>query len=177
MFSRQGGVVVRVNRPPNKFIPMKIHPIPFLLLAAASVALADEIRLDACPPAVQQVIQANLRDGKLDEIEAHRVDDRTLYVAKIDLPGDRDLDVHVSGDGRLLKTNEDVPESEVPAAVAGAIKNLTTTTGGRLEDVEREVADGKTTYHAEIDRPNAADLEVVFAEDGALISQTEETND
>jgi len=147
-----------------------------LLASASLTAYAGDIDLKSCPAAVQQTIQANSRDGKLDEIDVIKIEDRTLYVADVDLPGDKDLKIHVSGEGKLLKTREDVAASELPPAVAGAVDKLAAA-GGRLDDVDKEVADGKTTYHVEIDRSGSADLKAVVAEDGAVLSQAEEVND
>lgn len=147
------------------------------LLSIASIsAYADGINLKDCPAPVQQTVQANNRGGALDEIEVVTIENRSLYVADYDLPNDQSLKVHVDGDGKLLKTSEDVDVAELPAAVGAAAQKLVPA-GGKLSDVDKEVADGKTTYLVEIDRPDASDLEVVLAEDGAVVSQKEEAND
>lgn len=142
---------------------------------ATTTALAKDLKLADCPPAVQEVIQKNLRSGKLDSVKKLTVDGRTLFLADVDLAGDEDLKVYISEAGELLKTREDVRPADAPAAVMEAAKKLVPE-GGKLDDVEKETAGGKTTYLVEIDRPNAPDLEVTMSADGAVLSQKDEAS-
>lgn len=163
--------------PTNKII-MKT-PKTLIVLAFVGTALslhAEEIKLEAAPAVVQETIRANARDGKIEEIDFLAIEDRTLYVAEINLAGGKDLKVHVSGDGKLVKTSEDAVLTDAPAAVQEAAKKLVPE-GGKIEDVDKEVAAGKTTYEVDIERPNAGDLKVVLAEDGSVVKQTEEAKD
>jgi hypothetical protein len=97
-------------------------------------------------------------------------------VAEIDLPGKRDdLKVLVGSDGKLIKTREEIDLADAPTAVREAAAKLVPA-GGELDDgVFREVTDGKATYSVEIDRPKIPDLDVLIAEDGTLINQTDDT--
>jgi hypothetical protein len=61
-----------------------------VLGTAFSLRADDELALEQCPANVQETIRANARDGKVDEVKSITIDDRTLYVAEIDLPGRRD---------------------------------------------------------------------------------------
>lgn len=150
----------------------------FLTLAVASLmplasSFAKDVLLADCPAAVQEIIRTNSRSGKIDDVKLITVDGRSMYVAEVDLPGDRDLKIHVSGTGALLKIREEIPQSEAPAAVLEAAKKLVPP-GGKIDDVDKETSDGKVTYEVEIDRPKAADLKVVFQADGSILSQREE---
>ena len=150
-----------------------------MVLAFAGTALslqAKEMKLEECPAIVQETIRANARDGKIEEVDFLAIEDRTLYVAEINLAGGKDLKVHVTGDGKLAKTSEDAVLTEAPSAVQEAAKKLVPE-GGKIDDVDKEVAAGKTTYEVDIDRPKAADLKVVLAEDGSIVRQTEEAKD
>jgi uncharacterized membrane protein YkoI len=141
-----------------------------LSLAAFSFA-DDDISLHQCPPSVQETIQKNLRGGKLDDIEKKHHGDRSIYVAEVELPGrddDNDLELHISDDGRLLKSIEDIDLKDTPPAVRDALRNF----GGKVDDVDRVEMDGQVTYHAEIDRNNDDDLDVVVAADGKVIRET-----
>jgi hypothetical protein len=144
-----------------------------ILLALVGITLtlrADDLELERCPAAVQETIRANARDGKIDEVDSVTIQDRMLYVAKVDLPGNKDLKVYAGSDGKLVKTREDAALSDAPATVQDAVGKLVPA-GGKVEDVDKRIASAKTTYHVEIDRPNAADLNVVVADDGTVISQ------
>ena len=158
---------------------MNIKTLATIALCGAALstttALAKEVKMADCPAPVQEVIQKNLRSGKLDSIKMLTVDGRTLYLADVDLAEDEDLKVYISETGELLKTREDVRQADAPAAVIEAAKKLVPE-GGKLDDVEKETAGGKTTYLVEIDRPNAPDLEVTVSADGAILSQKDEAS-
>lgn len=146
------------------------HGLIALSLSAFTFA-DDDISLAQCPTAVQEVIQKNLRGGKLDDIEKKHYGDRSIYVADIDLPGrddDNDLELHIAEDGRLLKAIEDIDLKDTPAAVRDALRSF----GGKVDDIDRVEADGQVTYHAEVDRDNDDDLDVVVAADGKIIRET-----
>jgi hypothetical protein len=153
---------------------MKTQILPFAVAlcfaAPLATSAAKEIRLADCPPAVQAAINANARSGAIDDVKNVMVDGRSMYVADVNLPGKRDLKIYVSGTGALLKVREEVPLDEVPAAIREAAQKLTPE-GGRIDDVDKETAEGKVTYEVDIDRPKAEDLKVVFAADGTILSQ------
>ncbi len=148
---------------------------PFFLAALFATVLtgtaaAAEITLAQCPAPVQETIKSNSQNGKLDEIKTVTVSGRTLYVVEFDLAAGRDLKLHISSDGTLVKSREDIALAQLPEAVRTAAQGMVPA-GGKIDDVEMEVASGRTTYHIEIDRPNTNDLKVVFSPDGAVVSQ------
>lgn len=146
------------------------------LALTATLAAADagkEIRLDACPQAVRETITAHARDGKVEEVDLIEIEDKRIYIAEVDLPRDIDLKIFVDGIGALLKTREDVAKGEEPAFIEGIVAK----TGGTLDDVEKETAGEKVTYHVGIDRRGAPDLDVVVSASGEVISQTEDADD
>jgi uncharacterized membrane protein YkoI len=152
-----------------------IHIIASIALGSMP-AFADydqDIRLDDCPAPVRETIQANARDGKIDEIEIISIGDKRIYIAEVDLPRDIDLKVFVNGDGSLVKTREDVRNDEIPVFVGEAAKQL----GGTVDDVEKETAGRTVTYHVDIERLGAPDLDVVLDASGKVISKTEEADD
>lgn len=140
----------------------------------ASIAQAEEISLTACPPAVQETIRSHQQGGTLDEVKLISIEGRSLYVAEVELSGDRDLRIHVGSDGSLIKTREEITLKEAPTAVQEAVRKLTPA-GSRLDDVYREVAAEKTTFRIELDRPQARDLNLHLAEDGSLLNQREDS--
>jgi sulfur carrier protein ThiS len=156
---------------------MKTNIIIATLALITAPAFADslksrEIRLDDCPPAVRDTILDNARNGTIEEVEHIRFGAQTLYVAEVDLPQNRDLEVHVDGSGNLVETREDLTLAELPASVNSAIQKL----GGKPDDIERHIKGETTTYHAEIDRKGLPDLDVIISANGQIIEQTEEAD-
>ena len=137
----------------------------------------DDLELEECPTNVQETIQANARGGTVEEVSSITIDDLTLYWAEVDLPGRKgDLKILVGSDGKLIKTREEIALIDTPRAVWETAEKLVPD-GGELDDVDKEVTDGKATYSVQIDRPKAQDLDVLIAEDGTLISQREDPQD
>lgn len=154
---------------------MKTTILSVALLTLACHAGAAEIRLADCPAAVRATIQQNSRGGHIDEVESHGIEGRTLYVAEVDLPGGRDLKIHVAADGALLKTREDSAIAEVPEAVRKAVEARLG--GGIADDVDKETGGTVVTWHVEIDRKGAKDLELVIDSAGKILSETEDADD
>jgi uncharacterized membrane protein YkoI len=132
-----------------------------------------EVRFDDCPAPVRETILANSRDGKIEEVELISIEDKKIYIAEVDLPRDIDLKVFVNGDGSLLKTREDVRNEEIPAFVGELAREL----GGTVDDVEKETTGKTVTYHVDIERTGAPDLDVVLDASGKVIEKTEEAGD
>lgn len=160
---------------------MKYSPnAPFfffmLLLIVAmmrvSIARAGEIPQQACPPAVLATLRQEMQSGHLDSIKHLSIEGRSLYIAEVDLPGDRDLRIHMDSQGRLLKTREEIPLEAAPQPVRDAVTRLMPP-NGHLDDVFREKVQGKTTYRIEIDRTQERDLNFHLAEDGSQITRSQ----
>ena len=145
-----------------------------LLLSAllfTTAASAEKVRLTDCPEAVQQTIRQNQRDGRVDEVKTTLVDQKTIYVAEVELAGDRDLEIHVANDGALLKTREEITLQGLPEPVKKAADKLANEKGGKLEDPKKVIESGATTYKLEIDRHDGPDWKVTFASDGKILSE------
>lgn len=158
------------NKPMKKSLILTVGAVAWLPL---TMVAGDDLKLEACPPAVQAAIKASAADGTVDEIHMKTIDGRTEYVAEVEVTNGEDRKVHVDANGALLKTSEEVAEANAPAAVLNVAKGFVPQ-GGKIDEIEKEVAGGRTTYSMDIDRPGSADLELVLADNGAVISQTEE---
>ncbi len=146
--------------------------IALALLGTSFYLHADgELEFEQCPQVVQETIRANARDGDIDDVNSFTLEGRTLYLVEVDLPHKKDLKLFLWSDGKLIKTQEEMTVDETPSAVVDAALKLVPE-GGKLDDIDKEVADGKASYLVEIDRPEGPDLNLVLAEDGTLISQT-----
>lgn len=149
-----------------------------LILAAivsGMPAMAAEVRLSDCPPEVQKTIRENSRSGKIDEIESFAIQGKTLYLAEVELPNDRDLKIHVNADGTLVKTREDSSLAEAPEAVKKAVEAKLG--GGVADDVDKEVTGNAVEFHVEIERQGTPDLVLVIDESGKVLKEIEESDD
>jgi uncharacterized membrane protein YkoI len=156
-----------------------VKTIKTLIALAFTTGLASaqverrEIRLTDCPAAIQTTVEAHARGGAVEEVDLIAIDGKQIYIAEVDLPRDRDLKIYVSGNGALVKTREDILLSDAPEPVRSAALAL----DGSVDDVDKEVTGNTVTYHVEVDRHGMADLDVVLAADGKVLSQTEEAGD
>jgi len=150
-----------------------ITTLAFTTALAGAQGKSREMRLEECPPPVQSTVQANARGGNIEEVDLINIDGKVIYIAEAELPRDRDLKIYVSGNGALMKTLEEVLLRETPEAVRNAVQGL----GGRVDEVNLETEGQTLSYHVEIDRQGAPDLDVVVSATGAILSQTEEAND
>jgi hypothetical protein len=162
---------------------------PFLIAALAAFAQPasagkddHELALAECPSAVQETIVQAARSGVLDEIELVHRADGDLYVAEIDLPGKRDLEVYVAADGRVVQTEEEIAWNELPARVQATLSQQAGNTA-RIEDITRITGGRTVTFSAEIDFPGKGapkakiEIDVEVAADGRLLSAVEEYDD
>ena len=166
----------------NKCIKTMKSPKTLIILAilgtAVGVRAGNELKLEQCPANVQETIRVNARGGDVDEVSAITIDDVTLYWAEVDVPERReDLKLLIGSDGKLIKTREEIDLADAPTAVREAAAKLVPDEGELNDGVDREVTDGKAAYAIEIDRANAPDLDVLIAEDGTVINQTEDPED
>lgn len=125
------------------------------------------------PAAVSAIVSANLGGGHVDDIKVIHIDERTLYVVEVDLPGLRERKVHVTGDGILLKTVDKLRLPDLPAPVRATVDEILAKRG-RFDGADRVTADGKVEYHLEFDLPGRVELELVLSETGEVISRREE---
>lgn len=141
-----------------------------VLLLGTARADRDSLTLTACPAAVQAVITSHQKSGRLEEIKQVTTEGRKLYLADFELAGQQDLKLYIAEDGSIVTTREDLAMAKAPAAVKAAAERLVPA-GGRVEDLEKDVTNGKTTYLVEIDMKDGKDIKAVLAEDGTVISQ------
>jgi hypothetical protein len=135
---------------------------------AGGIAGADEIRLEDCPPSVQQTVLANSRDGRVDDIELSP-DGRT-YEVEVNLPRLRERQMRIAADGTLLETIEDIGLAEAPEPVRRTVESETTA-GARLEEVGRKTVSDTTVFLAEIDLPDNRDLYLEISDKGSILNR------
>lgn len=143
------------------------------LSAGLAKAVDGDVRLQDCPPAVRQTIEAEAKNKPVEEVERHSIDGREIYVAEIELGQDRDLKIYVAADGSLMKTRRDVSKKALPNTVKKALSGR----DGVVDDIEEVTENGKVTYHVEIDRETEGDLNLVVGTDGTIHRETVDARD
>jgi hypothetical protein len=151
-----------------------------------ALADKDEIDLADAPNAVQETILDAAAQGTLDDVKLKYFQGQPLYVAEIDLPGKRDLDVYVAADGSLVRTEEDVTWAALPAPVQATLQQQIgrqqAGRDGRLDDLSRVTVGKTVTFSAEIElrgqQPRSeTELDVEIAANGKLLSAVESHDD
>lgn len=146
-----------------------------LLFALASHSVADEISLDACPAPVRSAVRQNERQGRVDEVKFYNIQGKELYVVEIELPTKRELKLHLSSDGTLVKMSEEILLTELPGEVRAVVEEKAQ--GGTLDDVEKETVGKVVTYRIEIERKQMPDVDLLLDAAGGILSEKEETDD
>jgi uncharacterized membrane protein YkoI len=93
-------------------------------LVAATAARADEetIPLDKVPAPVLKAAKAKFPGATLREASKETEDGKTFYEVAMTHEG-RKMDVSFEANGTLVLVETEVPEAELPAAVAKAVKD------------------------------------------------------
>lgn len=149
--------------------------VPLLLAALAAPLAARPVQLADCPEPVRATIESKRQGGAIDEIDAHAIEGRTLYVAEIELAGDRDLTLHISPDGTLLSVREETGLEAVPEAARRLVQEKAA--GAEIDEIEKETTGKTVVWRVEIDRKDARDLVLKFDGEGKLLGEVEEADD
>jgi hypothetical protein len=76
-------------------------------LMAAPMAVADEnVKLEDLPTAVRQTIQREVKNGKITDIERQK-DGNTIYYEVEYTAGNKDYELDIAPDGKLLRREND----------------------------------------------------------------------
>lgn len=154
---------------------MKTTIILTLTAVLASFASAADPRhcprFQSAPEAVCKTVLTEARDSWIDELEIHRIEGRTIYVAEVERPAD--LKIYVDESGRLIRVREEIEVRQLPQLVQAAID----AENGKIDNLEKETADGKLTYHAEIETAGDVEVRLKISADGKVLSRHERHDD
>lgn len=117
------------------------------------------------PAAVRETIRAKVGHGKLDSIDRDTEDDGVVYDVEMTLGG-KMRGFTVDETGQLL--DEEVFLPELPSAVQRTI--VRQTGGGTLEEIDKSVDDGETSYDVEMTR-NGNTRSFTVDGDGSLLEE------
>ena len=100
-----------------------------------------------------------------------------MFIAEVDLSGDRDLKIYVLANGTFFTKREEIRLDDTPIKVREAAQKLVPPKC-HIDDVTKtSESDGKETYEVEIERRNSGDMDIVFSADGTFISRKEKSKD
>ena len=154
----------------------------------------EEVSLDAVPAAVKATILEEANGAEVEEVEREVEDGKVVYEAEFEVDG-QEVEIEVAKDGTLLsreidddeedgddddgdededEDEDEVSLDEVPAAVKATI--LKEADGAEVEEVEKEIEDGKVVYEAEFE-VDGQEVEIEVAEDGTLLSREIDDDD
>jgi uncharacterized membrane protein YkoI len=136
---------------------------------ASNLQAKDEkVKLGDCPPAVQKAIQDKAAGGEIKKVEKGTEEKGTVYEAEIKTTDGKEIEIAVTPEGKLVKTELKVKLTECPAAVQKAITEKSA--GGTIKEVEKVVASGgKVTYTAEIKPAKGDTMELKVTEEGKVL--------
>ncbi len=150
-----------------------VIPLVCALLAGFSGTVAANHcpRFLSAPEPVRKTVIAEARGGFVEEMEVHRIEGKTIYIAEIETPAE--LKIYVEEGGALRKVREEITAAGLPEAVRKVID----AENGRIDDLEKQTSGGKVVYHAEIDTPGGGEVNLRIAPDGTVISRKEKLAD
>lgn len=136
------------------------------------------------PKAAQDAIRSHVGTAKVDEIDQQTIAGKTVYEVEYEANG-RVAEFLVAADGSLVNdarygagagstvpgtaglASGKVQFSELPRAVQRTVKSQVG--AAEVEDIDRNVRDGKTTYEVAF-KKNGVNTELLIAEDGSLLN-------
>lgn len=141
--------------------------VPTLAFAEAGDKPVKESEL---PPAVAKAIKSAAAEAKLGPITLGDEDGKKAYEAKWQAGG-RKHEITVAVDGKVLSVEEIIPLAEAPEAVRAAVAHEEG--GAQVKEVEKVLADGKTSYEVDL-KSGKTKGEVVFDKNGKVIKREKE---
>ncbi len=106
------------------------------MLALTTSARADEesIPVKELPRAVRKAVQDKFPKAEIEKAAREEEDGKTIFEVTLEGEHDRDIDVSLSADGKILEIEKSISFDELPGAVKKELKNRYP--GARIEKVE-----------------------------------------
>jgi hypothetical protein len=136
------------------------------------------VKLDDCPPPVQQSFRKNENFARLAQIKRIERSGTVLYAFETGSEKGRDEETtyFYSEAGELKRSEADIPLAKAPEAVRNALNKLAET-GFTVDDVEVVTESARITYKAELESNGAKDRKVLISESGEILENKPEEND
>jgi len=143
-------------------------PGAVLVLAVAlngCAMFSKEVKLEDVPPAAQAVIQSQTSGGTIKKITCDKEDGEHFYKVKY-IKGNREFELTVDRDGKVMETEEILAMEDLPQAVQETVKAKTA--GSIIKELALETEDGKTFYEVEFEK-GGEEHKLKIAEDGTVL--------
>jgi uncharacterized membrane protein YkoI len=141
--------------------------LSFGLMAALVVcsASAKPVELLSTPKSVQASIQAQVADGKLEEIDQTNQDGETTFDVSFTTKSDDEHGFTVADDGKVLSV--EVTLGETPAAVQKTLHDQAA--GWQLEEINKNLDDTEISYEVDVSK-SGQEKSFTVGNDGTLLS-------
>lgn len=146
---------------------MKKLRIAALLLFATAAVSAQDLRTNEVPANLQSTFTKSFTNVK--DVEWEKKGD----VYKVEFEINRmDHDIWYDAQGNVIKSKIEISESELPSAVASAVK--TKYADYKIDSVEVLEEGGKKTYKVEIEKGWTKERKLVLDVSGEILSDMED---
>lgn len=145
----------------------------FSILFIGNSLVAQEISADEVPFAVKKSFDkgfANVYDVEWEHKSAreYRKIQQEHYNVEFEFENGKDGEAWYSVDGKLLKSEIEISEKELPKAILSSVKK--NYNGYKIDDAEKIFKNGKNTYKLELEN-RSRDIDVFFSENGKIINK------
>lgn len=129
-------------------------------MSAGCVSFAQDIAQQNVPSVVVNAFQQKFPNQTAVEWELKK----GLYEAEFEIKS-LDHSVYIDSTGKIVKHKQEIPVSELPAAVTASIqKNFS---GYKVDDVKKIEAGSKVTYKVDVEK-GTEERKVTFGADGKI---------
>lgn len=150
------------------------------LTAFSTAALSDEekIALKDVPKAVLDAVKAKFPKAEIKGAEKEVEDGKTTYEIAIE-DDERDIDVALRADGKIVEIEKEVAAKDLPKAVADALaaKYPKAKIKKAEELVEFEDGEEEKSFEVVVEESGAKSVEVKITPDGKIVKHDEEDDD
>jgi uncharacterized membrane protein YkoI len=148
-----------------------------LLSALALPAYAEKVQFDQLPPDLQQKIRAQVGSAQIEDIDRDVKDGRTIYEVAYKENGQHreaqfEHNTAVASTTTSTSTSVDsrkISYDELPQNVKNAISSYVS--GAEVNDVDRQVKDGRVTYEIGYKLNDGVQQELLVADDGRVLNR------
>jgi uncharacterized membrane protein YkoI len=146
-----------------------------LLSALALPAYAEKVQFDQLPPDLQQKIRAQVGSAAIEDIDRDVKDGRTIYeVAYKENGQHREAQIEYNTPSTATSTSSAVDSrkmsyDELPQNIKNAVNSYVQ--AAEVNDVDRQVRDGRVTYEIGYKVNGGAQQELLVADNGQILNR------
>lgn len=146
---------------------MKNLKIAALLLVATATVSAQDLRMDEVPAKLQSTFKTAYNNA--EDIEWEKKGDHFKVEFEINR---MDHDIWYDGEGKVMKSKMEIPESQLPSVIVSAIKDKHA--DYTIDSVEVYEQEGTKTYKVEIEQGWFKERKLTIDASGKIMSDLED---